>query len=68
MQETVGKDALSRATDPSPVEREIHERAAAAKIRLRFDRSVLRLLDGVKAALADAVPEGQSVVFTVTVT
>jgi hypothetical protein len=58
--------APSRATDPSAVEREINERAAAAKIRLRFDKSVQRLLDGVKASLAGAIPEGQTVIFTVT--
>lgn len=55
-----------RATDPSAVEREIHERAAAARIRLRFDKSVQRLLDGVKTALADAIPDGEAIIFIVT--
>jgi hypothetical protein len=40
------------------VEREIGERARAAKLPLRFDR--------VGATLASALPEGQRVVITVT--
>ena len=53
-------------TEASIVERQIAERIANANIRLRFDKSVLRLLNGLKTALADAVPKGQSIVFTVT--
>jgi hypothetical protein len=53
-------------TETSIVERQIAERIANANIRLRFDKSVLRLLNGLKAALASAVPTGQSIVFTVT--
>jgi hypothetical protein len=51
---------------PSMIEREIAERIAAAKIRLRSDKSVLRLVNGLQAALAEVVPEGQAVIFTVT--
>jgi hypothetical protein len=53
-------------TETSNIEREIAERIAEAKIRLRFDKSVLRLVSGLKTALADAVPEGQTIIFTVT--
>jgi hypothetical protein len=53
-------------TETSIVERQIAERIADAKIHLRFDKSVLRLLNGLKTALANAVPKGQSIVFTVT--
>jgi hypothetical protein len=59
-------NAGAPTTKPSMIEREIAERIAAAKIRLRFDRSVLRLVNGLKAALAEVVPEGQAVIFTVT--
>ena len=52
--------------ETSNIEREIAERIAEAKIRLRFDKSVLRLVNGLKTALADAVPEGQTIIFTVT--
>ncbi|WP_395020553.1 hypothetical protein [Dongia sp.] len=58
--------ARAPVRDPSAAEREIHERAAAAKIRLRFDKSVQRLLDDVKTALADAIPDGQAIIFAVT--
>jgi predicted butyrate kinase (DUF1464 family) len=58
--------ARAPAMDPSAVEAEINERAAAAEIRLRFDKSVQRLLEGVKADLAAVVPDGQAILFTVT--
>jgi hypothetical protein len=48
------------------VEKKMTQRIAAAGIRLRFDKVALRLLDGVKAALAQSLPEDQSVAFTVT--
>lgn len=54
------------AMDPSAAEGEIHERAAAAKIRLRFDKSVQRLLEGVKTDLVAVIPGGQAILFTVT--
>ena len=54
------------AAETSVIEREITARISAAKIRLRFDKSALRLLDGLKASLAEIVPEGQTIVFTVT--
>ena len=31
-----------------------------------FDKSVLRLINGLKATLAEIVPEGQAIIFTVT--
>jgi predicted phosphohydrolase len=48
------------------VEQDIAERIAAARLRLRFDKVVLRLVGRLKASLADMVPEGQAVIFTVT--
>ncbi|HEY1781746.1 MAG TPA: hypothetical protein VGG79_15185 [Roseiarcus sp.] len=56
--------AKSEAIDT--VEREIVARVTAAKFRLRFDKVALRFVGGLKAALADAVPEGQTLVFTIT--
>ncbi|MEW6437415.1 MAG: hypothetical protein AB1508_09665 [Pseudomonadota bacterium] len=47
------------------VEQEIYDQIGAAKIRLRFDRVVLRLVGGLETALADIVPDGESVLFTV---
>ncbi|MBY5751129.1 hypothetical protein E0H51_11600 [Rhizobium leguminosarum bv. viciae] len=54
------------AVETSMVELEIMDRIAAAKIRLRFDKSVVRLINSLKVALAEVVPEGQAVIFTVT--
>jgi len=48
------------------IEKEIGERAKAAKLKLRFDKVVHRLAGNLKATLAEIVPEGQSVVITVT--
>jgi hypothetical protein len=48
------------------IEKTITQRIAAAGIRLRFDRVALRLLEGVKSALAQSLPEDQSIAFTVT--
>ena len=48
------------------VEREIIARLAAAKLRLRFDKVAQRFVTLVKIALARAVPEGESVIFTIT--
>jgi hypothetical protein len=58
--------AESSVTEPVMIEREIVERIAAAKLRLRFDKVVLRLIGGLKAALAEVVPEDQTVIFTLT--
>jgi hypothetical protein len=52
--------------ETTTIEREIIGRIAAAKIRLRFDQAVLRLVNGLKAALAEIVPQDQTVIFTVT--
>ena len=51
--------------DADTIEREILERLKAAKLQLRFDRVVVRLVGDVKAALAGVVPQQQAVVFTV---
>jgi hypothetical protein len=48
------------------VEQEIIAQIAATGIRLRFDKVALRLVNGLKAALSDVVPDGQAVIFTVT--
>ena len=53
-------------TETATIEREITERIIATGLRLRFDKVVLRLIDGLKAALAEIVPEGQTVIFTLT--
>jgi len=48
------------------IEREIAERIAAAGLRLRFDKVALRLVNGLKASVAQIVPEDRSIIFTVT--
>lgn len=48
------------------IEREIAERIRAAKLRLRFDRVAVRVIGGLKGALAEIVPEDQTVIFTLT--
>ncbi|HEY3852454.1 MAG TPA: hypothetical protein VGL87_15875 [Steroidobacteraceae bacterium] len=58
--------ATSRILKTTPIEREIGERARAAKLKLRFDKVVRRLTGDLKATLAGVLPEGQSVVITVT--
>ncbi len=57
--------AKSPVIDADTVEREIIARLGAAKLRLRFDKVALRLVGGLKAALASVVPEGETVVFTI---
>ncbi len=47
------------------IERKIAEQAGN-KLGLRFDKSVVRLVSGLKSALADEVPEGEAVIVTVT--
>jgi hypothetical protein len=51
--------------DADVVEREILAQLTAAKLRLRFDKVALRLVGRLKAALASVVPEGQTLVFTI---
>jgi predicted phosphohydrolase len=58
--------AKSRILKTTAIEREIGERARAAKLQLRFDKVVRRLTGDLKATLASVLPEGQSVVITVT--
>jgi hypothetical protein len=57
--------ARSPVVDADTVEREIIARLTAAKLRLRFDKVALRLVGRLKAALASVVPEGETVVFTI---
>jgi hypothetical protein len=61
----LSRSAKSPVTDADTVEREIIARLRAARLRLRFDKVALRLVGGLKAALASAVPEGQTVVLTI---
>jgi hypothetical protein len=58
--------AKSRIVKTTTIEREIGEKARAAKLKLRFDKVVRRLTGDLKATLAGVLPEGQSVVITVT--
>lgn len=53
-------------TETATIEREITERIVAARLRLRFDKVVLRLIDSLKVALAEIVLEDQTVIFTLT--
>ena len=64
-----------RSPTPAPTERSVHVatlkarggvRAKAAKPRLRFDRVVTRLIERLQATLSETVPDGTSVVLTVT--
>jgi hypothetical protein len=57
-------DAQSMRIEADAVEREIIARITAAKLRLRFDKVALRIVGGLKA-LGDMVPEGETVVFTI---
>ncbi len=56
----------SSAINTSMIEEKITESILAAQIRLRFDKSVLRLVSGLKVALTGVVPDGQTVIFAVT--
>ena len=58
--------AQSRILKTTTIEREIGERARAAKLKLRFDKAVRRLTGDLKATLAGVVADGQSVLVTVT--
>lgn len=48
------------------IEREIAEKIRVAKLRLRFDKVAVRVIGGLKGALAEFVPEDQTVIFTLT--
>ena len=48
------------------IEQEIAGLLAKAKLRLRFDKVVVRVVGRLKAALADIVPQDQTVIFTIT--
>jgi hypothetical protein len=58
--------AKSRILEAATIELEIGERAGAARLTLRFDKVVRRLTGDLKATLTGVLPEGQSVVITVT--
>ena len=62
----MSKLAKSPVIDADTVEHDIIARIRAAKLRLRFDKVALRLVGGLKAALANVVPKGETVVFTIT--
>ena len=51
--------------DPLAIEREIAEQAGT-RLGLRFDKSVVRLVEDLKTSLAAVVPDGQAVIVTVT--
>ena len=55
----------SPAIDADTIEREIVAQLRAANLHPRFDKVAVRLVGGLKAVLADAVPDGQIVVFTI---
>ena len=57
--------AKSPVTDPDAIEREIVAALRAAKLRPRFDKVALRVVGRLKAALASVVPEGETVIFTI---
>ncbi len=48
------------------IEQQIIKRIRAAGLRLRFDKVVMGLVGDLKAALSNYVPEGQTIVFTLT--
>lgn len=54
------------SSDADAIEQQIAERIRDAKIRLRFDRVVVAVVSRVRAALANAIPESQAVIFTLT--
>ncbi len=58
--------AKSQILKTVTIEREIGERVRAAKLKLRFDKVVRRLTGDLKTTLAGVLPEGRSVVITVT--
>jgi hypothetical protein len=47
------------------VEQEIVAQIGRAGLRLRFDKVALRLVNSVKAAARNMVPDGQAVIFTI---
>ena len=56
----------SQTAKTATFEREITDQVKAAKLKLRFDRVVQWLSRNLKERLAMVVPEGQSVIITVT--
>ncbi len=59
-------NAEMSVTETATIERELTAGIAAAKLHLRFDKVALRLVDGLKTALADIVPQDQTIIFTIT--
>jgi hypothetical protein len=56
---------MSPVVEATRIEKEIFGEIAAASLCLRFDRVVRRLLDRLKSDLAEVVPTGQTLLFTV---
>ncbi len=54
------------AVDVATLERRDTDRDDPAKVRLRFDKVVIRLMERLQAALGETVPEGTTVLATVT--
>jgi len=50
---------------PLAIEREIGGQAGN-RLGLRFDKSVVRLISGLKSSLAETVPEGEALILSVT--
>jgi hypothetical protein len=53
-----------RAALPT-IERDILQRIEVARVRLRFDKVVLRFVGQLQNALINVVPDGEAVIFTV---
>jgi len=51
--------------DPVAIEREIGGQASN-RLGLRFDKSAVRLISGLKSSLAEMVPEGEALILSVT--
>ena len=56
------------AVELTAIKQRIAERGGLTKPRLRFDRVALGLVGGLQAALRDFVPDGQTVILTITAT
>ena len=54
------------ALDVAAIRQQVAEPGDLTRPRLRFDRVVLRLVGGLRAALSEIVPDGEAVIVTVT--
>jgi hypothetical protein len=57
---------MEQKNDLPAIERDILEKIASAKLRLRFDKVALRLVRTLQDALAHSVADGEALLFTVT--